>query len=80
MKRDARIAYVTKAMDVATDHNLLPGNDRHEFQACITDGRLDEAESWALLVIYDLADRCKSFTPPALVILDRMARDAGAIQ
>jgi hypothetical protein len=66
-------AFATAA---AKTHNILTPQDRVDFATC-TDAV--DAESWAMLVVYDLSSRCRSFTPVVLANLVQLGREAGAI-
>lgn len=77
MPTTSRLAFVNAALRAAYAHNVLTAEDRHEFSgACETLDSLDEAEGWARLVVMDLSGRCRSFTPPVLVELTRLAAEA----
>lgn len=76
---EARWTFVNEALGVAVRHNLLNTDDQAEFRAAIADGNILECEGWASGVVYDLSNRCRSFTPDVLTNLIAMGKNAGSI-
>lgn len=75
---DANRAFITAALEVAYAHNVLSVDDRLSFGLAVLADDVQDAESWARLVVYDLSLRCRSFTPPALIRLLDLREDADA--
>lgn len=78
----ARTRYVNAAFEAAGAHNVLSTEEREMFASLWPfENELDlsQGEDWAQLVVFELSNRCRSFTPPVLSNLVAMGRACGSL-